>query len=176
MSSHGRPAHETVASNDSTVDVSITSVISGVPSRADIQACVMDAVNEIDVNLVCNVSVRIVDEAEGRALNQEFRGKKHATNVLSFPFGRRPAGLPAELQETLGDVVICGPIVEAEAAAQCKDPAHHWAHLLIHGTLHLLGYDHEREEEAREMEAIESRILARRGIADPYQARPNASL
>lgn len=110
------------------------------------------------------VSVRVVDETEMAELNQRFRHKPGPTNVLAFPFEPAP-GVDAAL---LGDVVVCAPVLEREAAAQGKTPEAHWAHLLVHGTLHLLGFDHQEAAEAREMEATERRILAGLGFADPY--------
>ena len=115
------------------------------------------------------VSVRIVDAAEIHALNSDYRGKDKPTNVLSFPAGD-VAGLPADMPVLLGDVVICASVVREEAAAQGKAITDHWAHMLVHGTLHLLGYDHETETEAVEMEALETRILSEHGVADPYGA------
>ena len=112
--------------------------------------------------------VRYVDSGEGRALNRDYRGKDYATNVLSFP-AELPAGVRSPL---LGDLVICAPVVALEALGQDKPLAHHHAHLVVHGCLHLLGMDHERSEaEAEAMEARERRILARLGIPDPYAAR-----
>lgn len=109
--------------------------------------------------------LRIVDEAEGAELNQAWRNRSAATNVLSFP---------AELPENpalrvLGDLVLCAPVVRREARAQGKPQAAHWAHLVIHGTLHLLGYDHIVESEAEAMEALECAVLAGLGFPDPYQ-------
>ena len=115
------------------------------------------------------VSVRIVDAAEIHALNSDYRGKDKPTNVLSFPAGD-VAGLPADMPVPLGDVVICASVVREEAAAQGKAITDHWAHMLVHGTLHLLGFDHETETEAAEMEALETRILSEHGVADPYGA------
>jgi probable rRNA maturation factor len=110
------------------------------------------------------VTVRLVDSEESRGLNSRFRGVDRPTNVLSFP-----AGLPAEIGiPLLGDLVICAPLVEAEALEQGKSPTDHWAHLTVHGVLHLLGYDHEESLAAREMEAIEVRVLETLGIANPY--------
>lgn len=110
------------------------------------------------------VVVRIVDDAESTELNGTYRGKHYATNVLSFPF-EAPPGVAMPL---LGDLVICAPVVAREAAEQGKAPVDHWAHLVVHGTLHLLGYDHLSDAEAEEMEALEREILARLGIGDPY--------
>jgi probable rRNA maturation factor len=113
------------------------------------------------------VSVRIVDTAEMTTLNQSWRGKAGATNVLSFP-----ANLPAELPVALlGDIVICAPVVAAEAAQQHKAPDAHWAHMTIHGTLHLLGYDHIKEDEATLMEALESAILNELNYPCPYNVK-----
>jgi len=113
------------------------------------------------------VSVRVVDEAESRGLNAQYRGKDKATNVLSFPSGAI-AGLPAGQPVPLGDIVICAAVVAKEAQEQGKPEPDHWAHMLIHGTLHLLGFDHEDSAEAAEMEALETRLLAGLGISDPY--------
>jgi probable rRNA maturation factor len=110
------------------------------------------------------VVVRAVDEAEGRRLNHEFRGTDRATNVLSFPFEPPPG---VELDH-LGDLVICAPVVAREASAQGKSAAAHWAHMVVHGMLHLQGHDHETDEQAAEMEARETRILTALGFAAPY--------
>jgi probable rRNA maturation factor len=112
----------------------------------------------------CELTLRIVDRPESRALNAAYRGKDAPTNVLSFP-----AEVPAEIGlPLLGDVIICAPLVAAEAAEQGKPEVHHWAHLTIHGVLHLLGYDHEGEEDAQRMEALEIRLLHSLGMPDPY--------
>lgn len=150
------------------VDVQIASGIEHVPDSADIQKWIEAAIIGTAIEGPCEVSVRIVDEEEGRELNNRYRGKDYATNVLSFPVDASQEYLPAELRGTLGDIVICGPVVEIEAGEQGKDIAHHWAHLLIHGTLHLLGHDHVLEADARRMESLETRILGLCGVADPY--------
>ena len=101
---------------------------------------------------------------EGQSLNHTYRGKDYATNVLSFP-----ADLPPELDlPLLGDLVVCAPVVAREATEQHKQLNAHWAHMVIHGCLHLLGYDHIDDAEADEMEALERELLAQLGIADPY--------
>ena len=105
------------------------------------------------------ITLRYVAEAEGRRLNRDFRGKDYATNVLTFAYQQRPLA---------GDVVICAPVVAREARAQGKALAAHHAHLLVHGLLHLQGFDHERAADAARMEARERRILALLGFADPY--------
>lgn len=112
------------------------------------------------------VTVRLVDEAESNALNLTYRGKDKPTNVLSFPF-EAPPGIELPL---LGDLIICRQVVEREAQEQEKPLAAHWAHMVIHGSLHLLGYDHIEDEEAEEMEALETEIMLALGYADPYIA------
>jgi probable rRNA maturation factor len=119
------------------------------------------------------LTVRIVDENEGAALNARYRGKKGATNVLSFPADRAepPAGADAESLLPFGDVVICAEVVEREAREQGKSPAAHWAHMVVHGTLHLQGYDHERAKDAAVMEERERALLAKLGFPDPYSIK-----
>ena len=113
------------------------------------------------------LSIRVVGEAESAELNGRYRGKHYATNVLSFP-AELPSGVPLPV---LGDLVICAPVVFREAAAQGKPVEAHWAHLTVHGCLHLIGYDHEDDSQAAEMEPLETAILAKLGIPDPYLAR-----
>lgn len=107
-----------------------------------------------------NVTVRIVGQAEGRALNRSYRGKDYATNVLTFVFRETP---PFE-----GDLAICAPVVAHEARAQGKNVTAHYAHLVVHGMLHLQGYDHENDADARVMEKIETEIVTGLGYSDPY--------
>lgn len=110
------------------------------------------------------LAIRVVDSAESAALNERYRGKAGPTNVLSFP-----ADIPPELDlPLLGDLVLCEPVVLAEAVAQGKPPVAHWAHLTVHGTLHLLGFDHQTDAEAAVMESLETQILATLGYPDPY--------
>ncbi|OIR06876.1 endoribonuclease YbeY [mine drainage metagenome] len=106
------------------------------------------------------VTIRLVAAEEGRALNRDYRGKDYATNVLSFPY--------APLPEMAGDLVLCPPVALAEAQAQGKTGQAHFAHLVVHGMLHLQGYDHETDADAASMEAKEREILARLGYPDPY--------
>ena len=113
------------------------------------------------------LAVRVVDAEESRALNRQYRDQDKPTNVLSFP-APPPDGLPEAAGRLLGDVVICAPVVAAEAAEQDKSVAAHWGHMLVHGTLHLLGYDHQTDAEAAAMEALERQILAARSVTDPY--------
>jgi len=151
------------------IDIQVASVVGSVPGETEMQSWVQDVIMELAVPGKCEVSIRIVDEEEGRELNKQYRDIDTATNVLSFPANNEILGSPPpQLPCSLGDIVICGPIVEREAADQHKEINAHWAHLLVHGTLHLLGHDHEADDEAEEMEAIETRILGKRGIGDPY--------
>ncbi|MBI2802222.1 MAG: rRNA maturation RNase YbeY [Gammaproteobacteria bacterium] len=110
------------------------------------------------------VTVRIVDEVEGSALNKRWRGKTGPTNVLAFPL----EGLETIAPDLLGDIVVCAPVAAAEAEIQHKTLKQHWAHLIVHGALHLLGFDHLRRTEARAMEAVERHVLADLGYPDPY--------
>jgi probable rRNA maturation factor len=115
-----------------------------------------------------DLAIRLVDDKEGRSLNHHYRGKDYATNVLSFP-AEIPEGLPKGIKfPLLGDLVICAPVVAREAAEQDKPLLAHYAHLTVHGTLHLLGWDHEDDKEAEAMEQLEREILADLGISDPY--------
>jgi probable rRNA maturation factor len=110
------------------------------------------------------IVLRLVDETESAELNLQYRHKKAPTNILSFPF-EAPPGIELDL---LGDLVICAPLIAQEAKQQHKLPAHHWAHITIHGVLHLLGYDHIEEQDAEQMEALEIEILHKLNIANPY--------
>lgn len=111
------------------------------------------------------LTIRLVESEESRTLNHSYRGKDKPTNVLSFPF-EAPPGVELPL---LGDLVICAEVVENEAAEQHKTLEAHWAHMVVHGCLHLLGYDHIEDAEAEEMEALETELLQGLGFADPYQ-------
>ena len=133
------------------------------PSAEDFRRWVAAALKERHSDT--EVSIRIVDSAESQTLNHQYRGKDKPTNVLSFPTDF-PAGVEVPL---LGDLVICQPIVEQEAAEQHKLLSAHWAHLTIHGTLHLLGYDHIEDTEADIMEAMETKILTTMGYPPPYE-------
>ncbi|CAQ85235.1 MULTISPECIES: rRNA maturation RNase YbeY [Photorhabdus] len=112
------------------------------------------------------VTIRIVDETESHDLNLTYRGKDKPTNVLSFPFEAPPeVDLPL-----LGDLIICRQVVEKEAEEQQKTVEEHWAHMVVHGCLHLLGYDHIADDEAEEMESLETEIMQKLGYSDPYLA------
>jgi probable rRNA maturation factor len=141
----------------------VTQTTDDLPSEDDFRQWV-EAVLPQDHNPV-ELVIRLVDEAESRQLNHDFRGQDRSTNVLSFPF-EAPAevGLPL-----LGDLVICVQVVAREAAEQSKNPRAHWAHMVVHGVLHLLGYDHQNDSEAEKMEGLERDILHSLHIPDPYK-------
>lgn len=147
------------------VDLQIaTENIEGLPTEEQIvqwaTAAVQPEGNEVEM------TVRIVDEAESHELNLTYRGKDRPTNVLSFPFE-----CPDEVElPLLGDLVICRQVVEREAAEQEKPLMAHWAHMVVHGSLHLLGYDHIKDNEAEEMESLETQIMQGLGFDDPYLA------
>lgn len=140
-----------------------------VPGVDTIQAWATAAVKQVGANQPGQqITVRIVDVDEITELNEQYRQKTGATNVLSFPF-ELPPGVPEEaVDATLGDLVICAAVVEQEAEAQHKSAEAHWAHMIVHGTLHLLGYDHLTDDEAQQMEAEEIAILKSFGYANPY--------
>jgi probable rRNA maturation factor len=127
----------------------------GIPSPASLRRFAHAALGRRGGEL----TLRITNEAESRALNHRYRGRDYATNVLSFPY--QEPGM-------LGDLVLCAPVVAREAKAQGKPLRAHWAHLVIHGCLHLLGYDHEQSQAAEKMEKLEIRILRNLGFANPY--------
>ena len=146
------------------VHVSYGVARAGVPSAASFRQWVNAALAGAKRRKRAELSIRIVDANEGREFNRDYRGKDYATNVLSFPT-ELPPGVSLPL---IGDLAICAPVVAREAAEQGKPPRHHWAHMTVHGVLHLLGYDHIVDAEAEAMEALETRILAKLGIANPY--------
>lgn len=136
-----------------------------VPSERDMRHWITAALTGRTTQEQVEISIRLVDEQEMTRLNETYREKKGPTNVLTFP-----ADLPPELGlPLLGDVVFCAPVVIAEAAQQGKSTNAHWAHMAVHGTLHLLGYDHIEEEEAATMEALESAILRQLDYSCPYE-------
>ena len=138
----------------------------GVPASTSFRTWVEAALRGAKHRKATELAIRIVDTQEGRELNRDYRGKDYATNVLSFPAELPPCvNLPL-----IGDLVICAPVVAREATEQGKQARDHWAHMTVHGVLHLLGYDHIEDGEAEAMEALETRILAGLGIADPYEA------
>jgi len=111
------------------------------------------------------LTVRVVGEEEMAKLNRRYRGRNQPTNVLSFPIEY----LPGMCTDLLGDIVVCGPVVDREAAIQHKPPMGHWAHIVVHGMLHLFGYDHDSDQEATAMETLEKSVLEGLGFSDPYQ-------
>ncbi|WP_407276645.1 rRNA maturation RNase YbeY [Halothiobacillus sp. DCM-1] len=119
---------------------------------------------------VVGVCARFVDAAEGQALNQQYRHKNYATNVLSFPFDT-PLPDESDQERYLGDLVLCQPVLVEEARAQGKSLTAHTAHLIVHGVLHLLGFDHETPAQAEEMEGLEIQVLAQLGFENPYRER-----
>ena len=141
------------------------------PTRAQVRRWVGAALTFVNLDLperrsisAATLTIRFVDADEGRALNLTFRGKDHATNVLTFPYAAAPRRIEA-------DLVICMPVVAAEAREQHKDVLAHCAHLVVHGTLHACGHDHETPADADAMEMLERAVLARFRIADPYAAQ-----
>ena len=136
----------------------------GIPRSDSFKRWVQAALQVARRRRASELAIRIVDSAEGRELNHQYRGRDYATNVLSFP-ADLPPGLRLPL---LGDPIICAPVVAREAAEQGKPLRSHYAHMTVHGVLHLLGYDHMADAEAERMEALERKALAGLGIADPY--------
>ena len=154
-----------MAASGVSVDLEDVSGAEGVPSAAQFQRWAEAAL--AGRRDTAELSIRVVDEREAAGLNARYRGKDHATNVLSFP-AELPPGVPLP---ALGDLVICAAVVVREAREQDKPAEAHWAHLTVHGCLHLIGYDHEDDGQATVMEPLETTILAGLGFPDPYQAR-----
>ena len=162
------------ADGDSRFDVEMQLACAGanVPTQAEVRQFIALVADEAGGDARGEVSVRIVDEAEMAEINRRYRGKNQPTNVLAFPAELQSLpGLPEENAGLLGDLVICAPVVDREANEQGKSAAAHWAHMLVHGMLHLLGYDHESDADAREMEGLEIATLARHGIENPYKIK-----
>ena len=162
------------------IDLQLASGCSDIPSLIDMQGWLGVLMSELQL-VDKEITVRVVDTAEIQQLNSQFRGKDKATNVLSFPFEMPSITLPNDMDmdmdmdmeqmmpNFLGDIVICAPVVKQEATEQNKLIQDHWAHMLVHGTLHLIGYDHIEEQDANEMEGIEISVLKKLAIDDPYQ-------
>ncbi|MCC6136317.1 MAG: rRNA maturation RNase YbeY [Gammaproteobacteria bacterium] len=151
------------------LDLQIALEMPGLPAATDFQRWAEAALVGAAYHQDAEITIRIVNEVESAALNETYRHKQGSTNVLSFPF-EAPPEVPSLL---LGDIVICAPVVLREAVSQGKPPPAHWAHLVIHGVLHLLGYDHD-EIQAEAMESLEIQILAGLGYSDPYGDPPNS--
>lgn len=145
------------------VEIQTIFASAGQPDEQQIQLWIDSALADVDQDT--EIVVRIVDEQESAELNQHYRHKQGPTNILSFPV-EIPDGIDLNL---LGDLVICAPVLEQEAQQQHKPLAHHWAHIIIHGVLHLLGYDHLDDEQAEEMESKEIALLQKLNIPNPYQ-------
>jgi probable rRNA maturation factor len=141
-------------------------VRSWVPRRSELATWAGEALGRRAAN--SEVSVRLVGPTEIRKLNAHYRGKDYATNVLSFPAPPLAAG--EDTAQPLGDLVICPQVLRAEAREQRKTLRAHWAHLVVHGALHLIGYDHERDADARRMERREIAVLRRLGFTNPYRS------
>jgi probable rRNA maturation factor len=148
------------------IEIQLESKSINYPDQHEIQQWVDSALE--DVNQDTEIVVRIVDEPESAFLNKQYRHKSGSTNILSFPF-EIPEGLDQNEINLLGDLVICAPVLEREAIQQQKQLAHHWAHIIVHGILHLLGYDHGDEENAEIMESKEILILKKLKINNPYR-------
>ena len=144
------------------LDLQLASTADNLPTEAQVQQWLDAAI--LPFQAEAEVTVRIVDDAESQQLNFDYRSKDKPTNVLSFPF-QCPPGIELPL---LGDLVICAPVVAAEAAEQHKSLQAHWAHMVVHGCLHLLGFDHINDDDAEQMEAEEVTILQQLGINNPY--------
>ena len=153
-----------------TVDMQIASDAGDLPDEEQLHRWIVSALQAVKVNDAGDfeISVRVVNEDESRDLNSRYRQQDKATNVLSFQFDGLD-GLPEEAIQSLGDLVICAPVVAREASQQNKAVLDHWAHMVIHGTLHLLGYNHEDDAQAAIMEALEINILRKFGIENPYR-------
>ena len=149
------------------VDIQIAVDDESVPGSDDIVIWVSRAVRAAGRREAVDVSVRVVNATEMQQLNSEFREQDKPTNVLSFPTGDIE-GLPSDANVPLGDIVVCAEIVRSEAKEQGKTAEAHWAHMVVHGTLHLLGFDHESDSDAATMEGLEIKILTDNGIANPY--------
>ncbi len=144
------------------LELQVASNVKTLPHPAQFREWVSIALwNRVDTG---EMTIRIVDEAESATLNEQYRGIKGPTNVLSFPYDP----IPGISDNLLGDIVICAPIIEIEAQEQHKTLLAHWAHMVVHGCLHLLGFNHELPEEAEEMEALETELLVKLGFPPPY--------
>ncbi|WP_334157615.1 rRNA maturation RNase YbeY [Oryzomicrobium sp.] len=138
----------------------------GLPSREAVRRWARATLDAVDADRGGQVTVRFVDPDEGQELNRDYRGKDYATNVLSFPYDTEPV--------VMGDLIVCAAVVAREALEQGKPLEHHHAHLVVHGMLHLQGFDHEDDDDAEAMETLETEILAGLGYPDPYAAEKDS--
>ena len=147
------------------VDIQYAVDKDGLPTRRELKQWAEAAL--VESRSDAEITIRIVNEEESAELNQTYRHKNGPTNVLSFP-----AEVPEEVEvDLLGDLVICAPVVAREANEQKKPLKAHWAHMVVHGCLHLQGYDHQNDKQAHKMEQIETNVLIKMGFNDPYQAQ-----
>ena len=146
------------------VDLDIQREVEGLPKDQELVEWVREVLT-LEQHGDTELTIRFVSEEESAELNNQYRNKKNSTNILSFPFE-----MPEEVElNLLGDLIICSDIVKKEAAEQQKEELAHWAHMIVHGTLHLLGYDHLTDAEASIMETKEIKILSQLGYSDPYR-------
>jgi probable rRNA maturation factor len=151
-----------------TVEISDDSHCHRTPENRECESWIRQALEQAGADRACNVSLRFVDAAESQRLNTEYRGRRAAANVLSFPTDFPAAAIESLPFEPMGDIVICPDIVEREAQQQEKNLRAHWAHLVIHGVLHLLGYGHDDDAGAEIMEQLEIEALEKLGFPNPY--------
>ena len=161
------------------VDLQLASQETNTPSIEQCELALQQVLTLVDIDETKECTLRIVDEAESAELNEQYRGKSGPTNILSFPF-ESPAACDLTLLENglveselleielLGDLIICAPLVVKEAMEQNKSELQHWMHLIIHGGLHLLGYDHENDVDANTMETLECQAMDNLGYPNPY--------
>ncbi|MGS0692751.1 rRNA maturation RNase YbeY [Shewanella sp. 30m-9] len=154
-----------MSDNQTVIDLDVQIAVEGfqLPTQAELELWVKTALR--DTMDEAELTIRIVDVEESQQLNNTYRGKDKPTNVLSFPF-EAPPGIELPL---LGDLVICAAVVEQEAIDQNKPLIAHWAHMVVHGCLHLLGYDHIEDSEAEEMESLETQLIESLGYTNPYE-------
>ena len=153
------------------VDIQLVDSSAKTPDAQQIRGWVSAVFTTLE-RLPLALTVRVVGEEEMVKLNQRYRGRNQPTNVLSFPI----EPLPKMCTDLLGDIVVCGPVVNREAVIQHKPPMEHWAHMVVHGMLHLFGYDHESDQEATAMETLEKSVLEGLGYSNPYQGEHDSGI
>ena len=146
------------------VDIQLADSSAKTPDAQHIRSWVAAVFTTLECSPLA-LTVRVIGEEEMAKLNRRYRGRNQSTNVLAFPI----EPLPGMCTDLLGDIVVCGPVVDREAAIQHKSPMGHWAHMVVHGMLHLFGYDHNSDQEATAMETLEKSVLEGLGFSDPYQ-------